>query len=93
MTQPPDEDRFVREIRRQAERAQQSRSLSFWEGLSLIGAIGWMVSLPAVLGAVLGRWIDQRAAGGTTWTLTLLLAGLFLGCVSAWRHVRKEIRP
>jgi ATP synthase protein I len=92
MTQgEPSEDPFVREIRRQAERARAGRHLSFWQGLGLVGAVGWMVSLPAVLGALLGRWIDGYFNSGIFWTLSLLVAGLVLGCASAWRHVRQEL--
>lgn len=89
--QKPDEDRFVREIRRQAERARAARHLTFWQGLSLVGAVGWMVSLPAVVGAMVGRWIDARYGTGVFWTLSLLALGLALGCASAWRSVRREI--
>jgi ATP synthase protein I len=86
------EDPFVTEIRRQAQRVQSGRTLTFWQGLGLVGAVGWMVSLPAVLGALAGRWLDVRFASGTFWTLSLLGLGLFLGCASAWRHVRRELR-
>jgi len=87
----PTEDPFVSEIRRQAERAQAGRHLTFWQGLGLVGAIGWMVSLPAVLGAMLGRWLDARLASGIFWTLSLLAAGLALGCASAWRRARRDL--
>jgi ATP synthase protein I len=82
-----DEDPFVREIRRQAERAQVARGLTFWQGLSLIGSVGWMVALPTLIGAFLGRWIDARAGTGVLWTLALLFVGLVAGCSGAWRHI------
>jgi ATP synthase protein I len=92
MSTNPPEDPFVREIRRQAERVQRGRRLTFWRGLGLVGAVGWMVSLPAVLGAWLGRWLDARSTSGIFWTLSLLVLGLALGCASAWRHVRRELK-
>jgi ATP synthase protein I len=88
----PNEDPFVSDIRRQAERARSSRHLTFWQGLGLVGAIGWMVSLPAVLGALLGRLLDAQFSTGIFWTLSLLVAGLALGCTSAWRHTRRELK-
>jgi ATP synthase protein I len=88
----PEDDPFVGEIRRQAERARAGRQMTFWQGLGLVGAIGWMVSLPAVLGALLGRWLDARFASGIFWTLSLLVTGLALGCASAWRHARRELK-
>jgi ATP synthase protein I len=86
-----DEDPFVREVRRQAERAQVAQHLTFWQGLGLIGAVGWMVMLPTLVGAFLGRWIDARAGTGISWTLSLLFVGLVAGCVGAWRHVAEGL--
>jgi hypothetical protein len=52
MTEPPaDEDSFIKEVRRQAEFAKNARQQSVWRSLSTLGAIGWMISLPAVFGA------------------------------------------
>lgn len=89
--QAPDEDPFVREIRRQALRAGASRHDTFWRGLSLVGAVGWMVVVPTLLGAFLGRWIDRRAGTGVFWTLSLLFIGVAVGCYSTWRHVHEEL--
>ena len=89
----PPEDPFVESVRRQAERAQQRQHLTFWESLSLTGTIGWMISLPTVVGALVGRWIDRQFQSGLFWTLSFLTVGLALGCGAAWRHVRRELGP
>lgn len=86
-----DEDPFVREVRRQAERAQVAQRLTFWQGLGLVGSVGWIVALPTLVGAFLGRWIDARSGTGIFWTLSLLFAGLTFGCAGAWRHVREGL--
>jgi ATP synthase protein I len=88
----PSEDPFVAEVRRQAERAKTSRDAPFWRRFASVGAIGWMISLPAVLGALAGRWLDVQFKSGIFWTLSLLLAGVALGCASAWRHVSGELK-
>lgn len=88
-----DEEPFVREVRRQAKRAQAMQHLTFWQGLSLVGSIGWMVVVPTVLGAFVGRWIDGRSKSGIFWTLSLLFVGLVIGCASAWRQVHRELDP
>ncbi len=95
MTSPQDrdEDPFVREVRRQAERAGTGQGVTIWRGLGLVGSVGWMVVVPALLGAFLGRWIDRRAGSGIFWTLSLLFMGLALGCTSAWRHANQELEP
>jgi ATP synthase protein I len=86
-----DEDPFVREVRRQAKRAQATQHVTFWQGLNLVGSVGWMVVLPALLGAFVGRWIDDRSGMGVFWTLSLMFVGLALGCTSAWRNVHQEL--
>lgn len=87
-----DEEPFVSEVRRQAERAGIPQRMTFWHGLGLVGSIGWMVVIPALIGAFLGRWIDAREGTGIFWTLSLLSCGLALGCMAAWRHVEQEAR-
>jgi ATP synthase protein I len=86
------EDPFVSKVRLQAERVRRGRQLTFWRGLGLVGSVGWMVTVPAVLGALAGRWLDGRGATGISWTLTLLVLGLTLGSASAWRHVNRELK-
>ncbi len=61
-----------------------------WTGLGMMGLIGWSVVVPTLLGAALGLWLDRRDAGGHAWTLALLMAGLTLGCISAWHWVTRE---
>jgi len=92
MTEPErDEDPFVAEVRRQAERAGRARHLNFWQGLGLVGSVGWIVAVPAVAGAFLGRWLDARFATHVFWTLSLLFVGVTLGSVSAWRQIKREM--
>ena len=61
-----------------------------WYGLGMMGLIGWSVTVPTLLGASLGFWIDKRFPGSISWTLTILILGLIAGCANAWHWVRKE---
>jgi ATP synthase protein I len=61
-----------------------------WLGLGVFGLIGWAVAIPTFLGVLLGAYIDSRYPGVHSWTLSLLIAGLFLGCMNAWHWVAKE---
>jgi ATP synthase protein I len=61
-----------------------------WFGLGMFGLIGWAVAIPAVLGVMLGVFIDQHYPGNHSWTLSLLIIGLFIGCFNAWRWVANE---
>lgn len=63
-----------------------------WSGLGTMGAIGWSIAVPTLLGAALGIWLDRHHPVGHSWTLALLVAGLVVGCVAAWHWVSGEER-
>jgi ATP synthase protein I len=86
------DDPFIDAVRKQAARAERGKRMTFWGGVSLVGGVGWMVTLPAVAGAVLGRLLDSHFTTGVFWTLPLMMIGLALGCSSAWRWVQRELR-
>jgi len=73
-------------------RARDARPAGAWSGLGMMGMIGWSVSVPALLGVAAGAWLDRHYPGTHAWTLALLVAGLTLGCFSAWRWVDQEQR-
>ena len=91
MTTPPGEDEFLREVKRQADRRRDGRGQRVWQGLAQVGTVGWMVALPAVGGAFLGRWVDAQYASGVFWTLSFITAGLAIGCAAAWRAINREL--
>jgi ATP synthase protein I len=88
----PNGDDFVREVGKQAARRREARGRGVWQGLAQVGTVGWMVALPAVGGALLGRWVDARYGTGVFWTLSLLTVGLAVGCVAAWRAMNRELK-
>ena len=71
-------------------RARGERNRSVWFGLGMYGLIGWSVAVPTLLGISLGVWIDRRWPGPVSWTLTLLFVGIVLGCLNAWRWIKRE---
>jgi ATP synthase protein I len=71
-------------------RARRNATRGVWFGLGMMGLIGWSVVVPTLLGAALGRWLDERHPGARSWTLALLVAGLCIGCLNAWHWVSKE---
>ncbi|MGL1861420.1 MAG: AtpZ/AtpI family protein [Pseudodesulfovibrio sp.] len=63
-------------------------------GLGLFGAVGWVVSIPAIIGVFIGAWIDLTWPGPRSWALMLMVLGLMSGCGSAWywlTHQRTKI--
>jgi ATP synthase protein I len=94
-TGPPDPGLRLRErlTRRAArrERARREGPRSLWLSLGMMGLVGWSVAVPTLAGVALGWWLDRAFAGGrVSWTLTLLLAGIAVGCINAWFWVRRE---
>jgi ATP synthase protein I len=90
---PTKESAFAEEVEQKATRKLKARrhpAPGVWFGLGMMGLIGWSVVVPTLLGAALGIWLDTHHAGTHSWTLALLVAGLTLGCLNAWRWVAKE---
>ncbi len=87
------EDEFEVRLRRQRARIEKGRrekGLSFWRYVGLIGAVGWSVVVPMVLATLLGVVLDRKFKTGSGWTLGLLLLGLAVGCINAWRLITRE---
>ncbi len=85
----PDAQRSLERDVGRLERREPSAA-SFWRSLSVLGTVGWSISLPAVAGAWLGHWLDLQLESGVRFTLMLLVAVVMLGSVVAWRVVREH---
>lgn len=95
MNEENKESDFSRRVAAQAARklkAKRGAKRSIWFGLGMSGLIGWSVTVPALLGAALGIWIDKNYPNRFSWTLMLLLFGLIIGCFSAWHWVASEYK-
>jgi len=84
---PEDLDQAVR--RRRARREEPQERDSFARGLAMIGALGWTIVGPTLLGIFAGRWLDRRFDAGIFWTLSLLVAGIAIGFALAWKRMHK----
>jgi ATP synthase protein I len=86
---------FSRQVGAQAARklkAQQDTTKSVWFGLGMSGLIGWSVTVPTLIGAAIGTWVDQHYPSRYSWTLMLLLMGLIIGCFNAWHWVDAQYK-
>lgn len=82
--------RAVRARHDRAERWQREGERSIGRNLAMIGALGWTIVTPMLAGILAGRWLDGEFATGVFWTLSLLTAGLALGCRFAWIRMHRE---
>jgi ATP synthase protein I len=86
---------FSRQVGAQAARKLKARregTKSVWFGLGMSGLVGWSVTVPTLIGAALGLWVDKHYPSTYSWTLMLLLMGLIIGCLNAWRWVASEYK-
>jgi ATP synthase protein I len=88
----PDE-KFRKKIEAKHKRMMRARARkknSIWSNFGLFGVVGWSVMIPTVICTAIGVWLDKKYEGEISWTLTMLLVGIFLGCLNAWYWVQKE---
>src|ERR1700678_558691 len=71
-------------------KAQRGAAKSVWFGLGMSGLVGWSVTIPTLIGAALGIWVDKNYPSKFSWTLMLLLIGLIVGCLNAWHWVDSQ---
>jgi len=84
---------FIRKVGEKENRklrAQRRHIQTVWMGFGMMGLVGWAVAVPALLGTSLGVLLDKRYPGIHSWTLTLLIVGLSIGCLNAWYWIDKE---
>lgn len=93
MIEHDQETHFIRKVNQQADRklkAQRQAQKHVWQGLGMMGIVGWSVAVPTLLGLALGLWLDNAYPGAYAWTLNFLLLGMIVGCLIAWHWVSKE---
>ena len=75
-------------VRTRREREARARGEhSFAHNLAMIGALGWLIVTPTLLGLFAGRWLDRISGGGIMFSGALLVLGVTLGGWLAWRRM------
>ena len=85
--------RLKREIvKKQTRRikGKHQKNSGLWYGLGIFGIVGWSVVIPFMFFLVLGILIDIKWPSRISWTITLLLVGIVVGCLNAWYWVNQE---
>jgi len=89
------QEQWAKEVGRKQDRKLVHRregDRSVWFGLGMFGLVGWSVAIPTVTGIAVGIWLDAALETQRSWTLTLLVLGICVGCLNAWWWVKKESR-
>jgi ATP synthase protein I len=95
MTEPNQEGRRMMEDaveRRQSRRDRWEREgeRPLWKNLSMVGALGWLIVTPTLIGVFAGRWLDGRLDTGVTFSGALTFLGACLGFWLAWKRMNEE---
>ncbi|MEZ0576906.1 AtpZ/AtpI family protein [Halodesulfovibrio aestuarii] len=80
----------IGEKERRRLKAEQKKNIGAWYGLGLVGIVGWSVVIPTLLGIFLGVWVDIHWPSPRSWTLMLMVLGLFIGCLCAGFWVNRQ---
>lgn len=78
----------ARETRQRIWQTFGERSLA--RNLGMIGAIGWLVVAPILLGLFVGRWLDTTFNKGITFSGGLIMVGAAVGGWLAWKRMNAE---
>ena len=81
------------QIERQAQRMKQAEHdrPTLLAQTTYLGSLGLMLVLPIVVGAYLGRWLDDNLAGySVSWTTSLIIVGVFIGGINVWLMIRNK---
>lgn len=85
------DERLRHTLARQARRLREARRAGVLGLLVTGGTAGLLLVVPLVLGAYLGRWLDERAPGySVRWTVNLILLGLAVGVYNVYRFFKEH---
>lgn len=87
------EDKLRKNIEKQVRRMQKAKKEqpTLLAQSVFMGTLTLLFVLPMILGAYLGRWLDEMAEGYSIhWTIGLLLLGLVIGSFNAYLYFREH---
>jgi len=95
MSEPPSKlspsaERMIRVVASHQQRSARARKQWSWNSISILGVVGWSVAVPTLIGVAAGMWIDHHWPSRFSWSLMLLVGGLFVGCLHAWLRVKGD---
>ena len=69
---------------------QEEGERPLWKNLSMVGALGWLIVVPTVLGVFAGRWLDDRFDTEVLFSGALTFAGACFGLWLAWQRMNEK---
>lgn len=95
MTEPNHEGRksiqdAIERRKSRREQWEKEGERPLWKNLSMVGAFGWLIVTPTLIGVFVGRWLDGWLDTGVTFSGALTFLGACLGFWMAWKRMNEE---
>jgi ATP synthase protein I len=87
------EDKLRENVEKQVRRMQKAKKEqpTLLAQSVFMGTLTLLFVLPVILGAYVGRWLDESAEGYSIhWTIGLILLGLVIGGFNAYLYFREH---
>jgi len=65
---------------------------NIWKNFGQVWDIAWIMAAPLVMGLFLGQYLDRKYPLGFSWTLSMLILGIFFGFYNLYQFFIKEIK-
>lgn len=90
--EPSPEKELIDKVKADSEKKlkMQKEGKDILFGIGTFGVVGWSIAVPVLMGIALGIYLDDAYNPGFSWTLTLLFAGVIIGCINAWVWIKKK---
>lgn len=82
--------RAVKLREERSDRWRREGERSIWQNLSMIGALGWLVVTPILIGVFAGRWLDRTFETGIFYSGALIFLGAAIGAYLAWHRIQSK---
>ena len=83
-----EDNKFSENIGKSAKELMEARKDKdgFLHYAYVLGVGGWLLALPIVGGAYLGKYLDKKVgvSGGISWTITFIIIGIAVGFFNLW---------
>jgi len=89
---PSGEQKLQQRVEKQVQQIKQADKdrRTLLAQTAYLGTIGVMMTLPIVVGAYVGRWLDSLSTGYEVhWTVSMIFLGVVLGAVNVYLFVRE----
>lgn len=91
-----EDKKFSEDIGKSAKELTEARKDKggFLHYAYVLGVGGWLLALPIVGGAYLGKYLDRKMGGsvGISWTITFIIIGIAAGFYNLWYTFMKRAR-